>query len=381
MSKLFSPLELRGVRLPNRVMISPMCQYSGHEGMPSTWHTVHLGKLAQGGAGCVMLEATAVEKRGRITLGDLGLWDDGFLPGLGALAALIAAHGSVPAIQIGHAGRKASSQRPWHGNGPLTEADVQARLEMPWPTVAPSAVPMDTHWPVPRALSVEEIDALVQAFAAAAWRAKQAGFRLIELHMAHGYLLHSFLSPLSNRREDRYGGPLQNRLRLPLAIAQAVRAAVGEDVALSARLSTVDGIEGGWMIEDSVVLARALKAAGIDLIDCSSGGIAGPATAATGKHAVKRYPGFQVPFADTIRREAEVPTIAVGLITEAEQAEAVVAEGRADIVAIGRQALYEPNWPLHTAMALGVDPGFERWSPQYGWWLARRTGHAGATPR
>ncbi len=384
MSALFSPFEIRGVRLPNRILISPMCQYSANDGIASDWHTVHVGKLAHGGAGCVMLEATAVEKRGRITYGDLGIWDDVQVPGLRALATLISAAGSVPAIQIGHSGRKGSSQRPWHGNGALTEADEQARFEMRWPTMAASAVPIDANWPTPREMSTADIDVVTEAFAQGARRAVAAGFRLIELHMAHGYLLHTFLSPLVNRRTDAYGGSLENRMRLPLRVAEAVRAAVGPDIALSARISTVDGTEGGWMLEDSLVFAAALRDAGIDLVDCSSGGVSGPATNASGKFAVTRYPGFQVPFAEQVRRDVGVATIAVGLITEAEQAEAVIAEQRADIVAIGRQALYEPNWPLHAALALGADPKFQKWDPQYGWWLSRRFAHSAgsqAVPR
>lgn len=379
MSALFSPFELRGARFPNRVVISPMCQYSAHEGVPSSWHTVHVGKMAQGGAGCMMLEATAVQKRGRITYGDLGIWDDGFLPGLRTLASLIESSGCVPAIQLGHAGRKASSQRPWHGNGALTENDETQRQEMRWPTVAPSALPMDAGWPVPQALSSEGIDGIADSFEAAATRARRGGFRLVELHMAHGYLLHSFLSPVSNRREDEYGGSRENRMRLPIEIARRVRAALGQDIALSARISTVDGVEGGWMIEDSLALGAELKAAGVDLIDCSSGGIAGSATHAAGPHAVRRYPGFQVPFAERVRRELAIPTIAVGLITEARQADEIVANAQADLIAIGRQALYEPNWPLHAAFELGDDPQYARWAPQYGWWLARRAGSTKAS--
>jgi 2,4-dienoyl-CoA reductase-like NADH-dependent reductase (Old Yellow Enzyme family) len=381
MSALFSPLDIRSVRFPNRIMISPMCQYSALDGAASQWHTVHVGKLAAGGAGSVMLEATAVEKRGRITYGDLGLWDDALVPGLRALASQIEAHGSVPAIQIGHAGRKASSQRPWHGNAALGETDERQRLEMRWPTVAASALAMGPGWHVPRELPAEELPIIAQAFEDAARRAVSAGFRLVELHMAHGYLLHTFLSPLSNCRTDAFGGSLQARMRFPLEVAERVRHALGPDVAMSARLSTVDGIDGGWSIEDSVTFSQQLAARGVDLIDCSSGGIGGSATVAGNASSVRRYPGFQVPFAHEIRQRAAVSTIAVGLITDPHQAEAVVSEGRADLVAIGREALYNPNWPLHASRALGVDPNFERWSPQYGWWLARRTGLDTNSPR
>ncbi len=381
MSSLFTAFELRGVRLPNRIVISPMCQYSALEGVPSAWHTVHIGKLAAGGAGTVMLEATAVEKRGRITYGDLGLWEDAQLRALRALATLVESYGAVPAIQLAHAGRKASSQRPWHGNGALTEDDERARLEMRWPTVAASAVPIDEGWHVPAELGEPDLAAIRDAFARAARRAVAAGFRLVELHMAHGYLMHTFLSPLSNRRGDAYGGSLENRMRFPLQVAEQVREALGTSVAMSVRISSVDGAEGGWTLEDSVALARRLRAIGVDLVDCSSGGIAGPATAATSKFAVKRYPGFQVPFAEAIRAQAGIATMAVGLITEPTHAEQIVAQHQADLVAIGRQALHEPNWPLHAALALGVDPGYARWPEQYGWWLARRAGTQARSPR
>jgi 2,4-dienoyl-CoA reductase-like NADH-dependent reductase (Old Yellow Enzyme family) len=380
MTMLFSPMDVRSVRLPNRILISPMCQYSAHDGYAADWHTVHVGKLAHGGAGTVMLEATAVDKRGRGTFGDLGIWDDAQVPGLRALASLIDAAGAVPAIQIGHAGRKAGSQRPWHGNGPLGPQDAALRCELPWDAVAASALAVDERWPVPAELDARGLEAIVEAFARGTRRAVAAGFRMVEIHMAHGYLLHGFLSPLSNRRTDAWGGSLENRMRFPLAVVEAVRAALGDALALSVRISAVDGIEGGWMIEDSVALARELARRGTDLVDCSSGGIAGPATNASGRHAVKRAPGFQVPFAETLRREAGVATIAVGLITEPAQAEAVLAEGRADLIAIGRQALHEPNWPLHAALALGVDPDYARWPAQYGWWRSRRTGLPATSP-
>lgn len=372
MSALFSPIRLRDLTLSNRIAISPMCMYCAHDGWPSLFHDQHLGKLAVGGAGCVIVEATAVERRGRGTPGDLGIWDDAQVPALRRLATLIEAGGSVAAIQIGHAGRKAAAQRPWHGYRPLGPDDAQLRGEWPWPAVAPSDVAVGEGWPLPHALAAEEIPAIVDAFRQAARRAREAGFKLVEVHMAHGYLLHSFLSPLSNTRTDGYGGDIENRMRAPLEVVRAVREALGDGLALSVRISAVDGVEGGWTLEDSVVLARALADAGVDVIDCSSGGIAGSATNAASRIGVPRGPGFQVPFAEHLRRETGVPTIAVGLITEPEQAEAIIAQGRADIVAIGRQALVEPNWALQAALALGVDPDWHRWPPQYGWWLARR---------
>ncbi|MFM1987679.1 MAG: hypothetical protein RJA99_636 [Pseudomonadota bacterium] len=381
MSALFSPFELRGVRLPNRVAISPMCQYSAHDGWPSDWHAKHVGRMADGGAGLVILEATAVEKRGRGTCGDLGLWDDAQVPAMRALATAIEAGGGVPGIQLGHAGRKAGSQRPWHGNGPLGEEDERLRGERPWPAIAPSALPVNEKWPVPRELRADEMASLVESFRLAARRAVAAGFRFVEVHAAHGYLLHEFLSPLSNHRGDAWGGSLENRMRLPLAVVDAVRDAIGPDRLLSVRISSVDGAEGGWSLDDSVAFARELARRGVDFVDCSSGGIAGPATAANDRFAVKRFPGFQVPFAECVKREAGLATIAVGLITTPEQAEAVIAEEQADLVAIGRQALVEPNWPLQAAFALGDDRDWARWPAQYGWWLARRGGIEDPTGR
>lgn len=378
MSVLFSPLQSRAVTLPNRIAISPMCQYSAHDGFASDWHAQHVARMAGGGAGLVILEATAVEKRGCGTAGDLGIWDDAHVPRLRALATQIEAAGAVPAIQLTHAGRKAGAQRPWHGNGPLGPDDERLRGELPWRGLAPSALPIDERWPVPQALAAQDVPALIESYVRATRRAVSAGFRMVELHAAHGYLLHTFLSPLSNHREDAFGGGLEGRMRLPLMVAQAVRDALGPQLPMSVRISAVDGLEGGWSLDDSVAFAQRLREVGVDFVDCSSGGIAGPATAATDRFAVKRYPGFQVPFAERVRRDAGIATIAVGLITEPEQAEAIVAEGRADLVAIGRQALFEPNWPLHAALALGVDPGYARWPAQYGWWLARRTGLAPA---
>jgi len=374
MSALFSPFEIRSVVLPNRIAISPMCMYSAHDGFAADWHAHHVGRLAWGGAGLVILEASAVEKRGRITPGDLGIWDDAHVPGLRALATLIETAGAVPAIQIGHAGRKGASQRPWHGYRALGPEDETERGELAWRTVSASAVPVDENWPAPHALDASELPAIVDAFRAAARRAVTAGFRLIELHTAHGYLLHQFLSPLANRRTDAYGGSLENRMRLPLAVAAAVREALGPDLPMSVRISSVDGAQGGWTLDDSVLYARELARIGVDLVDCSSGGISGSATASKDPNALRPQPGFQVPFAERVRQEAGIPTIAVGLITEPAQAEAVIAEGRADLVAIGRQALIEPNWPLLAARTLGIDPGWDRWPPQYGWWLTRRRG-------
>jgi len=365
--RLFTPLALRGVTLKNRIVISPMCQYSAVDGHANDWHLVHLGRFALGGAGMVFTEATAVEARGRITHGDLGLWEDGQIAGLSRVAEFLRAHGAVPAIQLAHAGRKASMQRPWHGNGPLDERD-RARGDLPWQVVAPSALPLDEGWLVPHELSLAEIAALQDAWRQAARRALAAGFDVLEMHSAHGYLGHEFLSPLSNRRGDRYGGDLAGRMRFTLETVAAVREVWPQDKPLFVRVSSVDGLEGGWTIEDTVVLARELAARGVDVVDCSSGGLAGSATAAR----VKRGPGFQVPFAERVRREAGVKTMAVGLILEAQQAEAILEADQADLIAIGREALYDPSWALHAEAALGLQGEFESWPVQSGWWLERR---------
>jgi 2,4-dienoyl-CoA reductase-like NADH-dependent reductase (Old Yellow Enzyme family) len=367
---LFTPIRLRGVEAKNRIVVSPMCQYSAREGRVTDWHLVHLGKFAQGGAGIVFMEATAVESRGRITHGDTGIWEDAHIPGLSRIAAFIKEQKALPAIQIAHAGRKAGMARPWYGNGPLTQADL-ARGDRPWPIVAPSAKPLDQGYAAPRAFCAEDFVAVKKAFADAARRAHAAGFEVLEVHAAHGYLLHSFLSPLANERGDEYGGARENRMRFPLEVVRAVRDAWPQDKPLFVRVSSIDDVEGGWRLEDTLALAKKLKDAGVDVVDCSSGGIAGSATAAT-RTVLPRVPGFQLPFAETIRKEAEIPTMAVGLILTAEQAEEALRAGRADLIAVGREALYDPNWPLHAAQALGADPEMERWPVQYGWWLTRR---------
>jgi 2,4-dienoyl-CoA reductase-like NADH-dependent reductase (Old Yellow Enzyme family) len=364
---LFTPLQLRGVTLKNRIVISPMCQYSAHDGVANDWHLVHLGKLASGGAGMVMTEAAAIERDGRITHGDLGIWSDEHVEPLKRITAFMKAQGTVPAIQLGHAGRKGSMQRPWHGNGPLDDSD-RARGEDVWQVVAPSAIPMDHGWLVPHELSVSEIQRIQASARRAAQRAMAAGFEVIELHSAHGYLGHEFLSPLSNKRTDRYGGDLKGRMRFTLEMAEALRSAWPEDKPLFTRVSSVDGAEGGWTIEDTVALARELNSRGVDVLDCSSGGLLGSATAAR----IKRTPGFQVPFAERVKKETGMQTMAVGLILEADQAEHILQSGQADLIAIGRQALYNPNWPLHAEVALGIQGGYESWPPQYGWWLDKR---------
>ena len=372
MSKLFEHVQLREIKSRNRIVVSPMCQYSANDGHVTDWHLVHLGKFAQGGAGIVFVEATAVEARGRITHGDTGIWSDSHIDGLKRIAAFVKSQGAVPAIQLAHAGRKASIARPWYGNGPLTQADLE-RGDKPWQIVAPSDTAIDEQWLKPKPMDQRELDEVKAAFVAAAKRAHKAGFEIVELHAAHGYLLHTFLSPLSNLRKDDYGGSRENRMRFPLEVAQAVRAGWPAEKPLFLRVSSIDDVEGGWDIDDTIAFAKELKKVGIDVIDCSSGGILGSATAAT-KTLLKRVPGFQIPFAERIRKEAGVKTMAVGLILTAQQAEEALKAGRADLIAVGREALYDPNWPVHAALALGVDPEYAHWPEQYGWWLTRRDG-------
>lgn len=366
-SALFSPLRLRNLVLRNRCVISPMCQYSATEGQANDWHLVQYGRFAVGGAGMVVIEATAVTREGRITPGDLGLWEDAQIAGLARITGFLRARGAASCLQLSHAGRKAASQRPWHGAGPLTEIDAEARGERPWPVIAPSALAVGEGWQLPAAMSQTQIEALVQDYAEAARRALAADFDAIELHVAHGYLLHSFLSPLSNRRPDEYGGGREGRMRLPLRIASLLREIWPVDRPIFARVSAVDGIEGGLELPDTIAFASALKEIGIDLIDCSSGGLQGSATVGR----LPRGPGFQLGFAEAVRRESGIATMAVGLIFDPALAEAAIAEGKADLVAIGRAALEDPNWPFHAVRALEGE-SYAAWPPQHGWWLERR---------
>jgi 2,4-dienoyl-CoA reductase-like NADH-dependent reductase (Old Yellow Enzyme family) len=367
---LFDEIRIREVRIRNRIVVSPMCQYSAQDGHVADWHLVHLGKFAQGGAGVVFVEATAVEKRGRITHGDTGIWDDAHIAGLKRISDFVRSQGAVPAIQLAHAGRKASMARPWYGNAPLTQADLD-RGDKPWSIVAPGDSAIGENWIKPRPFGKGDFQVVLNAYRQAVRRAHAAGFEILELHAAHGYLLHTFLSPLSNTRSDEYGGSRENRMRFPLEIAREVRNAWPASKPLFMRVSSIDDVEGGWSIEDTIAFAKELKAIGVDVIDCSSGGILGSATAAT-RTLVQRVPGFQIPFAERIKKEAGVMTMAVGLILTPQMAEEALQSGAADLIAVGREALYDPNWPLHAALAFGVDPEFQRWPVQYGWWLTRR---------
>jgi len=349
MANLFSPIKLRGLTIRNRIFVSPMCQYSARDGLANDWHMVHLGSRAVGGAGLVMVEATGVSAAGRISHGCTGLWSDAHADALRPMAGFIRDQGAVAAIQLAHAGRKASTHVPWRGGGPL------APEEGAWQALAPSAVPFGPGFPAPHALTVAEIDALVAQFADAARRALDAGFQVAEVHMAHGYLLHEFLSPLSNRREDEYGGTLENRMRLPLRVAETVRGLWPDDLPVFVRVSATDWVDGGWDLKQSIELSKRLKAMGIDFIDCSTGGLVPDAK-------IPAAPGFQVPFAAAIRREADIATGAVGLITGPAQAESIVADGEADAVLMARELLRDPYWPLHAAKVLGVDL---EWPEQY----------------
>lgn len=338
---LFSPLTLRDVTFPNRIGISPMCQYRAHGGLANDWHLVHLGSRAVGGAGMVMVEATAVEERGRITLGDMGLWTDAHAEPLARIARFLVAQGSVPAIQLAHAGRKGSTQIPWEGSGalPLEQGG--------WIPVAPGTEAFSPPYPVPTALTTEDLRAVVQAFAEAGRRALAAGFRVLEVHAAHGYLLHEFYSPLSNFRQDGYGGSFENRTRLLREVVAALRA-LDDGFALFVRVSATDWTPGGWTGDDTVALARTLKAAGVDCLDCSTGGNV-PDT------KIPLGPGYQVPFAERVRKEARLASAAVGLITDPAQAQQILADGQADLVLLAREALRDPYFALHAASELGAD--------------------------
>jgi len=342
MALLFEPLRLRDATFRNRIFVSPMCMYSAADGVPNDWHLVHLGSRAVGGAALVIAEATGVSPEGRISPGDTGLWNGAQVDAFRRIAAFVSAQGAVPAIQLAHAGRKASTHVPWKGGGALAAGDGA------WTTLAPSAIPFDAGFPAPREMAPADMDRVTDEFAAAARRAVDAGFGVVEVHAAHGYLLHEFLSPLSNRRTDGFGGPLENRMRFPLRVVGAVRAAFPADRPVFVRISATDWADGGWNLDQSIVFSRCLKELGVDLVDCSSGGLVPHAKVAVG-------PGYQVPFAEAIRREAGIPTAAVGMITEPKQAEEILAKGQADAIVMARAFLRDPYWPLHAAKELGAD--------------------------
>ena len=349
MSHLFDPLTLRSLTLANRIVVSPMCQYSSVDGFSNDWHFVHLGTRAAGGAALVMTEASAVTADGRISPQDLGIYDDRHVEGLARCVRFIHGQKTLAGTQIAHAGRKASTARPWDGGGAVPPEQGG------WPPVGPTAEPFADNYPTPRPATVADIAAIVDAFRGAARRALDAGFDVVEIHAAHGYLIHEFLSPLVNTRTDAYGGSYDNRVRLCLEIVDAVRGAWPERLPLFVRISATDWKDGGWDLDQAVELARRLRAHGVDLVDCSSGGAVHDQQIAVG-------PGYQVPFADRIRRDAGVPTGAVGLITRAEQADAIISHGQADVVLLARELLRDPYWPLHAADQLGHKAP---WPPQY----------------
>ncbi len=342
-SALFSAYRLRDIEFPNRVGVSPMCQYSAVDGFANDWHLAHLGARATGGAGLAIVEATAVLPEGRITPGCTGLWSDAHAEPMARTAHFVASQGCVPGIQLAHAGRKASAQLPWAGGGPLSAE------EGAWQTYAPSAIPFDAGWHTPQELSVGQIEDVAKAFGTAARRALKAGFQVVEIHGAHGYLLNEFLSPLANQRSDQYGGSFENRTRFLRETIAAVRAEWPERLPLFLRISATDWVEGGWTVDDSIALAKMVRPLGVDLIDCSSGAVVSYAKMRVG-------PGYQVSFADRVRNEGGIATAAVGMITEAHQAEAIIAGGQADLVLLAREFLRDPYWPIHAARILGVEP-------------------------
>jgi 2,4-dienoyl-CoA reductase-like NADH-dependent reductase (Old Yellow Enzyme family) len=366
---LFTPLRLRELTLRNRVVVAPMHQYSALRGFPGDWHVMNAGRYAAGGAGLVILESTKIERRGCGTVGDLGIWDDAYVQPLARIADFVRQCGAAAGIQLGHSGRKARIQRPWEGGRPLQRAAAEsAGIDDwdAWEPVAPSALPADAGWPLPRELTRAEIRAIAEAWGRAAARAHAAGFDVVEIHGAHGFLIHQFLSPLANQRSDEYGGSEDKRMRFAQEVCACVREHWPPGKPLFLRLSAED--DAGWGPAQSAALAKRVKPMGVDLIDCSSGGILGkpPAGAASPDY------GYQVPYAEKIRNEARIMTMAVGLIVHAEQAEAILQQGRADLIALAREMLYNPNWAMDAAQKLGCDPKFMLLPPPYRYWLERR---------
>jgi 2,4-dienoyl-CoA reductase-like NADH-dependent reductase (Old Yellow Enzyme family) len=341
MPSLFDPFTTRGLTLPHRIVVSPMCEYSSTDGFANDWHLIHLGSRAVGGAALVITEATAVTAEGRISPFDLGIYKDAHVEMLQRIIRFIHAQGSAAGMQLAHAGRKGSTQRPWEGHSGVAPENGG------WTPIAPSAEPFSDTYPMPRALETSEIAGIAQAFADAAVRARNAGFDMLELHGAHGYLIHEFLSPITNKRTDRYGGSFENRIRFCLEVVDAVRHVWPEHAPLWLRISATDWVAGGWDVDEAVELARRVREHGIDLIDCSSGGL-------SMKQQIAIGPGYQVPFAERIKREAAIATGAVGLITTAKQADEIVRRGQADCVLLARELLRDPYFPLHAAQELGV---------------------------
>ena len=350
MSKLFSPLKIRGKELKNRIVVSPMCQYSSVNGMPNDWHLVHLGSRAVGGAGLILTEATAISPDGRISPDDAGIWNDEQMNAYKRINLFIKSQNCLSGIQLAHAGRKASTFSPWKGVGKVEQENGG------WKTIAPSAISFESNYPQPKEMDETDIKSIIDQFVAAAKRSINAGFEILELHFAHGYLVHEFLSPISNHRNDNYGGSLENRCRLAIEITKAVRKSVSDEISLFVRISATDWVDGGWDVDQSVQLAKWLKDAGADLIDCSSGGNVSHVK-------IPAAPGYQIPFAQRIKTEAGILTGGVGLITTAEQAEEIIKSNQADVVLLGREMLRDPYWPMHAAKKLNVDLTY--WPKQY----------------
>ena len=363
---LFTPIDLRSIHLKNRVVVAPMHQYAAVHGYPTDWHLMNYGRFAAGGAGLVIIESTKVDRRGCGTVGDTGLWNDDFIPHFRRIADFIRAHGAVPGIQLGHSGRKARLTRPWEGGKPLTPTSPEVWDWDGWELVAPSAIASTEKEPMPRALSNAEVKELVELWGQAARRADAAGIDVLEIHGAHGYLIHQFLSPRANLRNDEYGGSELNRMRFAIEVAESVRAHWPAHKPLFMRLSVED--DAGWGPDQSVALAKLVKEKGVDVIDCSSGGMLGRPVETSGPVTY----GYQVPYAEKIRAESGLMSMAVGLIVHADQAEAILREGRADLVALAREILYNPNWPMDAARKLGVENAFATVPSPQSYWLAKR---------
>lgn len=363
---LFSPIALRGVRLRNRIVLPPMLTYSATNGYINEWHVAHLAKYAIGGVGLVFMESTKVDPRGCTTPNDLGLWKDDFIDGMRQVTSVLHRFGAVAGIQLGHSGRKARNTLPWEGRAPMDQCPGVDHGE-PWEIIGPSAIAHSPRASVPRAMSRADIQSQVEAWGQAARRAVQAGFDVVEIHGAHGYLLHQFLSPTANQRTDEYGGSLANRMRFVIEVVDEVRRALPDDMPLFYRTSAVD--EDGWSLDDSVALACVLKERGVDVVDCSSGGMTPQSIVS---HATPQGFGYQVPYAERIRRESGILTMAVGLIMHADQAEAVLQEARADLIGVGRELLHNPHWVLDAAVKLGVEDAYSKVPPSYGYWLKKR---------
>jgi 2,4-dienoyl-CoA reductase-like NADH-dependent reductase (Old Yellow Enzyme family) len=368
MAELFDPLQIRSLTLKNRVCVSPMSQYRAKDGAANDWHFAHLSRFALGGCAIVFTEATAVSSDGRRTHGDLGLWNDRQLEALKPIAQFIKAEGSIAGIQLSHAGRKASERRPWHGESPVNAEDVKERNEAPWAAMGPTDEPYGKEWPSPKIMTDEDIHQIIEDFGLAAARADSAGFDAIEVYAAHGFLLHQFYSPLCNTRSDQWGGSFEGRIKLALDVASSIRKNWPAEKALFFRISATDWIDGGWTVEDSIQLAKALKDRGVDVIDCSSSGIGGP-------HPPVSFPigpAFQADFAKEIRQNVDIATMAVGFIWDARVANTVIESGQADLIAIGRELLNNPNWALQAAKEIAADDDYSLWDPAFGWWLNKR---------